>query len=184
MKFLGGHIIPKNSQSWPKKTHTHGKRFDKHLKHLLKKTKHLQQYAKHRPITNLLSQPKPESYRDGWLPSSEINHLSVGPAPAYPVRRARNHPPPAAGVRKMLSVRPPHTTFSRPLIWPRRSCLGVAAAPRRASAVATASARDTAAPPGSVSFPILVRISLVASDVLLACSVRCCAGTHCLCHLA
>ncbi|CAN6295791.1 unnamed protein product [Urochloa humidicola] len=56
----------------------------------------------------------------------------------------------------MLSVRPPNTTFSRPLIWPRRGRLGVAAAPRCVSAVATESAPETAAPPGSVSFPILV----------------------------
>ncbi|KAK8446349.1 hypothetical protein SEVIR_9G474900v4 [Setaria viridis] len=56
----------------------------------------------------------------------------------------------------MLSVRPPHPTLSRPLIWPGRNHLGVAAAPRCANAESTASAPETAAPPGSVSFPILV----------------------------
>ncbi|KAL6644717.1 hypothetical protein ACP70R_016325 [Stipagrostis hirtigluma subsp. patula] len=53
----------------------------------------------------------------------------------------------------MLSLRPPHPTFSRPTRWPRRGRLSAAAAPQCASAAAAA---DTAAPPASVSFPILV----------------------------
>jgi len=66
----------------------------------------------------------------------------------------------------MLSLRPPRTTFSRPLSWPRRGCLGGAAAPHYVSAAAPAAALESAAPPESVSFPILVRIPLAASNVL------------------
>lgn len=51
---------------------------------------------------------------------------------------------------------PPRTTLSRPLIWPRRGRLGGAAAPQYVSAAAPAPALEPAAPPESVSFPILV----------------------------
>nr|ACG26512.1 dihydrodipicolinate reductase [Zea mays] len=53
----------------------------------------------------------------------------------------------------MLSMRPPSTTLSRR---PRRGRLGGAAAPQYVSAAAPAPALEPAAPPESVSFPILV----------------------------
>ncbi|PUZ41954.1 hypothetical protein GQ55_9G544400 [Panicum hallii var. hallii] len=56
----------------------------------------------------------------------------------------------------MLSLRPPHTTFPRTSPWLRWGRLGGAAAPHCLSAAAPALAPETAAGPGSVSFPILV----------------------------
>lgn len=64
---------------------------------------------------------------------------------------SRNSQLSAAAV-EMLSLRPPRTTFSHTLSWPRRGRLGGAAAPHYVSAAAPAAA----APPESVSFPILV----------------------------
>lgn len=84
----------------------------------------------------------------------------------------------SAAVVEMLSLRPPPTTFSRPLRWPRRGRLGGAAAAQYVSAAAPSAALESAAPPESVSFPILVRIPLAASNVLQTCSMKRCYGDY------
>ena len=97
------------------------------------------------------------------------------PAIWYPVSRRRRS-------RKMLSLRPPHTTFPRTSPWLRWGRLGGAAAPHCLSAAAPALARETAAGPGSVSFPILVRVPPVVPDVPLTCSDETMRWGCCLCY--
>jgi hypothetical protein len=89
------------------------------------------------------------------------------------VVESRNSQLSAAAV-EMLSLRPPRTTFSHTLSWPRRGRLGGAAAPHYVSAAAPAAA----APPESVSFPIMVRIPLSASNVMQTCSMKRCYGDY------
>ena len=110
------------------------------------------------------SQPNSHACPLGPVPLEITISSPLSPLSGTPSRRRRS--------RKMLSLRPPHTTFPRTSPWLRWGRQGGAAAPHCLGATG----------PGSVSFPILVRVPPVVPDVRLTCSDETMRWGCCLCY--